>query len=89
MADTRCWLISGRVQGVGFRAAARREALALHLRGEARNLADGRVEVLADGSPAALHAFADWLLRGPPLARVESVHEVPADRAPGAGFEIG
>ncbi len=68
----RFW-ISGRVQGVWFRAGTREQALALGLSGYARNLLDGRVEVLAQGEPAALDALQRWLQRGPPLARVERV----------------
>lgn len=89
MAEARRWLVSGRVQGVGFRAATRREALALGLCGHALNLPDGRVEVLAGGDAAALRRLADWLHRGPPLAHVERVQDVSVERAPGAGFGVG
>ncbi|HEY5790669.1 MAG TPA: acylphosphatase [Gammaproteobacteria bacterium] len=68
----RC-LVSGRVQGVFFRAATRRRALALGLQGVARNLPDGRVEVIARGDPAALAQLRDWLGQGPPAARVDAV----------------
>lgn len=67
------FLVSGRVQGVAFRAHTQREALALGLRGWARNLADGRVEVVAEGDGAAVEALARWLAHGPPLARVDGV----------------
>jgi acylphosphatase len=66
-------LVSGRVQGVGFRAATVDEARGLGLVGHARNLPDGRVEVLAVGANAALEALVAWLHSGPPLARVEAV----------------
>lgn len=91
MAEARRWRISGRVQGVGFRAATRREALALGLCGYARNLADGRVEVLAAGPQDALERLADWLFRGPPLARVETVEDCEVETAPadGSGFGVG
>lgn len=89
MAEARRWLVSGRVQGVGFRAATRREALALGLCGHARNLPDGRVEVLAGGDEMALQRLADWLHRGPPLANVDQVLDVSVERAPGAGFGVG
>ena len=89
MAEARRFLVSGRVQGVGFRAATRAEARALGLAGSARNLADGRVEVLAEGLPAALDALQDWLHRGPPLASVEQL-EVSAEPAAGRqGFSVG
>ena len=85
------FLVSGRVQGVAFRAHARAQAHALQLRGYARNLADGRVEVLAVGSEAALECFAAWLQHGPPAARVTGVAREPA--APEAwsdtGFAVG
>jgi acylphosphatase len=77
------------VQGVGFRAATRREAMALGLTGWARNRADGSVEVQAAGTTAGLAALADWLRHGPPLARVEAVHEQPAAGPCGDGFAIG
>ena len=78
--------ISGRVQGVGFRAAAHRHAQELGLSGYARNLADGRVEVLAQGEAPNIDAFAEWLHRGPPLARVDSVQREPADIVELCGF---
>ena len=64
MAQAR-FIVSGRVQGVGFRAATRAQALRLTLRGIARNLADGNVEVLAIGEAAALDALEAWLRHGP------------------------
>ena len=68
----RC-LVAGRVQGVFYRASARSRAQALGVTGFARNLPDGRVEVLACGSPAAVQALCDWLWEGPPAAQVTSV----------------
>jgi acylphosphatase len=84
------FFIEGRVQGVGFRASARREALQLGLVGVARNLADGRVEVLVQGDAASIEALALWLERGPTHARVDSLQrsEVPA-RAAITDFAIG
>lgn len=72
----RRFLISGRVQGVFFRASTAREAEALGVRGWARNLPDGRVEVLALGPPGPVGQLGDWLRRGPPPARVDSVASV-------------
>lgn len=69
----RRYLVSGRVQGVFFRASAVAVARGLGLRGFVRNLADGRVEVLAAGSEAGLQALEAWLLTGPPRARVDAV----------------
>lgn len=67
------FLVSGRVQGVFFRASARNEALTLGISGHANNLPDGRVEVLAWGDTDALNALETWLRHGPPLARVDEV----------------
>lgn len=70
----RC-LISGRVQGVAFRWFAEREASALGLAGWARNLADGRVEVLAEGETRAVESYVGRLRLGPSMARVDDVTE--------------
>lgn len=69
----RLAFVSGRVQGVGFRAATAREASRLGVTGHAANLADGRVEVLACGTEYAVLALVEWLEEGPPGARVRSV----------------
>lgn len=69
----RRFLVSGKVQGVFYRAGTVRQAEQLGVRGSARNLGDGRVEVLAVGSVAALNALAEWLHSGPPLAQVTEV----------------
>ena len=71
------FLITGKVQGVWFRASAREQALALQLRGFARNLPDGGVEVVAIGEHAALEQLEAWLRRGPELARVSGVERQP------------
>lgn len=81
------FVVSGKVQGVFFRASTREQALELDLRGYAKNLADGRVEVLAAGSDAALDALAAWLRQGPPAARVDDLERLPAtDDEVGQGF---
>ncbi|MDX1442236.1 MAG: acylphosphatase [Gammaproteobacteria bacterium] len=67
------FLVSGRVQGVFFRASTQREARPLGLRGKAVNLDDGRVEVIACGDAAALDQLQAWLHEGPRMARVENV----------------
>lgn len=72
------FLVSGRVQGVAFRAYTRAQAQALGLRGHARNLADGRVEVLAIGDADAIERLADWLRTGSPMARVAAVERSAA-----------
>lgn len=68
----RCF-VSGLVQGVFFRGSTRQRALELGLNGYARNLPDGRVEVLVVGEPAAAEQLIEWLHRGPPSARVTGV----------------
>ncbi len=82
----RRYLISGRVQGVGFRyfteAAAAREGV----HGWVRNLPDGRVEAAAEGESEAVERFERAVRHGPPGARVERVevdHTVPAERDTG------
>jgi acylphosphatase len=88
MKCIRC-IVSGRVQGVFFRRSAQREAEALGVSGWARNLPDGRVEVLACGEPAALEAMQRWLRQGPPQAAVSDVacdgHDQPPDLS---GFDV-
>jgi len=83
------FLVSGRVQGVGFRASARHRARAIGLSGYARNLADGRVEVFAQGEPADIEQFARWLQNGPPLARVDEVQRAAAAVEAMTGFVLG
>ncbi|HHH36859.1 MAG TPA: acylphosphatase [Gammaproteobacteria bacterium] len=90
MKPCRRYYVSGRVQGVFFRDSTRREARALGLSGWARNLPDGRVEVLACGPPQALAALERWLWEGPPLAEVTGVvaEDVACEEAP-ADFTTG
>ncbi len=66
-------VISGRVQGVGFREATVDAARAAGVAGWVRNRADGTVEVLVQGSPDAVDRLVAWCRRGPPLARVAGV----------------
>jgi acylphosphatase len=80
--------VSGRVQGVFFRASTRQEALRLSLRGYARNLADGRVEVVACGSAAAVSELERWLWQGPPAARVDDVVRSDYADTVAEGFDI-
>lgn len=84
------FLVSGRVQGVFFRASTREQALALELRGHAVNLPDGRVEVVAAGPEDAVEALAGWLEVGPPMARVVGIErEEVAGAEVGEGFRTG
>lgn len=68
-------LVSGRVQGVGFREFVRRTAYGLGVGGWVRNLADGRVEVVADGERPALEALVKTIGGGPPGAFVRDLHQ--------------
>lgn len=86
MASAR-FLVSGFVQGVCFRAATQARAHELGLGGHARNLADGCVEVIASGTPAALAELEDWLREGPPAARVDSVEREELPPQEHRGFE--
>jgi acylphosphatase len=70
MRICRHYRVSGRVQGVFFRAATRQQACALGLTGWVRNLADGRVEGMASAEPARLQLLRNWLKHGPEMARV-------------------
>jgi acylphosphatase len=79
---TRHFRITGKVQGVYFRHSTRVEAERLGVRGVARNMPDGSVQVLAHGPREAVDALRDWLLRGPPLARVAQVEEAADAAAP-------
>jgi acylphosphatase len=85
----RRYLISGRVQGVWFRASTREQALRLGLSGRADNLPDGRVRVEACGAADALDALQGWLWRGPELARVDSVEVTDMPDQAFDGFSTG
>ncbi len=88
MAVARRALVSGRVQGVFYRASAAAKARELGVTGCARNLPDGRVEVIAHGEPAAVRVFLDWLWTGSTASRVTAVEESDAEtqEPPPAGF---
>lgn len=81
------FLVSGLVQGVFYRASTKARATELGLTGFARNLPDGRVEVVASGHAEALDALHAWLRQGPPSARVAAVEREPSSEHPHAGFE--
>jgi len=77
MVCKKC-LVAGRVQGVFYRASAQRRARELGLTGYARNLPDGRVEVLARGDAQAVQTFIQWLWVGPSAAKVSAVEVLDA-----------
>jgi len=83
MRVARRYLVSGRVQGVGFRFFAQEVAAREGLTGLVRNLDDGRVEALAEGESTAMDRFEAAVWRGPSHARVAHVEVqslVPAGR---------
>ncbi len=81
--------VSGRVQGVAFRYYTRKQAQQLGILGWARNLADGRVEVLACGESKAVETLCAWLHEGPSLAYVVAVKcQTVAHSDSLSGFEI-
>ena len=79
-------IISGRVQGVGFRFSMVIEAERLGVRGWVRNRRDGTVEAVVDGDPATVTAIIEWARAGPPGARVTGVSIGDAD-GEFAGFD--
>jgi len=88
MVCKKC-VVGGRVQGVFYRATAAGRARELAIRGYARNLADGRVEVLACGEDEAVQTFVSWLWTGSSASQVTSVDviDVPLDSVQvGASF---
>lgn len=82
-------LVSGRVQGVFYRATTAERARELGLVGHARNLPDGRVEVVAQGTPDAVSALIAFCREGPPAARVGAVEVAELEPAgEGSGFGV-
>ena len=80
MADlqTRRYVVTGRVQGVGFRWFVEREAAQLDIKGWVRNRDDGSVEVMATGTPEQLRSLRARLQEGPRAARIDFVQESSA-----------
>ena len=85
----RHYLISGRVQGVGYRAFSQEQALNLGLKGWVRNLKSGQVEVLAGGSEFTLEEFHKVLKEGPPSSQVDELKFVElTEPMELSGFEV-
>lgn len=81
-------LISGRVQGVGYRDWTQREAVALGLSGWVRNLRDGRVEAIASGDDDAVAVYLERVREGPRMARVDDVDVSSAEPVSAPGFQV-
>ncbi len=85
----RRYVVSGRVQGVGYRAFAARAARGLRLSGGALNLEDGRVEVVAEGPAHALDRLESVLAEGPRFSRVDGVAVEPVAKGEGTpAFDV-
>ena len=82
-------IITGRVQGVFFRASAQAAAVKEGVSGWVKNLANGQVETVAEGEKTALQAYVSWCRNGPPAANVTDV-TVSLEKAIGEfkGFQI-
>ncbi len=90
MRTVHVW-VSGRVQGVFFRATTAERARELGVRGWVRNLPDGRVEALACGDETAVERFLEFVRTGPPAARVDGVEVEELDAPPAdlpGGFDV-
>lgn len=79
MTVARTFLVTGRVQGVGFRYFTQRVAARHQIQGYVRNLEDGRVEAFAQGSETSVEAFKHDIAAGPKYPRVDEVEEIVDD----------
>jgi acylphosphatase len=82
------YIVQGRVQGVGYRYYARRQAEALGVTGYARNRPDGTVEVVGEGDLPALQDFEARLRKGPDFASVSGLDRAPIEERGDQGFSI-
>jgi acylphosphatase len=82
-------ILSGRVQGVGFRAFVKREALNRNIQGRAINLHDGRLEVVFWGDRKTLDELQSVIAQGPPSAKVTNLAWEPYQEESFEGFIIG
>lgn len=83
-------LVSGRVQGVFFRASTQEQGQRLKLNGWVKNLADGRVEVFASGEEQNIKKLLEWLKLGPPMATVDEIEFIEDEKMSSVneGFQI-
>ncbi len=81
-------VVSGAVQGVGYRWHCRREAAARGVAGFVRNLPDGRVEAVLEGDASSVEAMLDWCRSGPPTARVSSAETTDEQPVGESSFHI-
>lgn len=90
VAESCIWVkVEGRVQGVGYRAWVRSEAVGRGVSGWVRNRSDGSVEIVFQGSRDTLNELVERMHSGPPLAEVRTVETKPLESSePRAGFEI-
>ncbi|MCL4234790.1 MAG: acylphosphatase [Deltaproteobacteria bacterium] len=86
--DAAHLMISGRVQGVWYRASAREAALRIGVAGWVRNLPTGDVEAFVEGERDAVNAFIDWCRQGPPHARVDRVDVTRSEPGRHTAFQI-
>ena len=84
----RRFVVSGRVQGVFYRASTQQAALRFDLTGWVRNLADGSVELVACGDDAKLDQLEQWLWQGSPKAQVEQVVASEVEAKSFSNFDI-
>lgn len=88
MKKTMHYYVSGRVQGVCFRMFTREQAQMFGITGWVRNLADGRVEVMASGDERQLNQLGEWLKHGPEMARVTELKTEELQHEPFDNFLI-
>ncbi len=84
------WIVSGRVQGVGYRYFAKKAAARLRITGTTRNLMDGTVEIIAYGEEHVLIEFYTELLKGPSFSDVKNIemYEMSEEHDPFEDFSI-
>lgn len=89
MIQEKHFFVAGNVQGVGFRAAVKKQALSRGIAGYVKNLPDGRVEICAQGEADHIEAFLKSIDRKPGLGSIQSIEERPAEiKTVYSNFEI-